>query len=344
LFKARLCALLHVGARPLPADAFAERGQLLRELYGSAQLLVGSDAYWHASARAVTACLEMGDLAGFQSALERYGQFVRDTPQFVSRFVWASLTAMRAILHGDFASAEQDAGRALEVAEAAGAEFGAGVYGMQMFTIRREQGRLAEVGPLLKRFVDEHPEDATWRPGLMLIACDLGFNDQARQALEKIAESDFAIPMDAKRLITLTYLAEVCARLGDPAHVERIYALLLPYADQAVTVPASTVCTGAAARYLGMLAAARGDWPAVERHFARALALDEGLEAWPWLAHTRYEYARALLARDAPGDQARADGLMGAAAATAEKLGMKALLDRVRALGAAARQRLAAHG
>src|SRR5258708_27239799 len=49
------------------------------------------------------------------------------------------------------------------------------------------------------------------RPGLMLIASDLGFETQARRNLDQLAESESCIPMDSKRLVTLTYLAEVTA-------------------------------------------------------------------------------------------------------------------------------------
>jgi hypothetical protein len=204
-----------------------------------------------------------------------------------------------------------------------------GVYGMQMFTIRREQSRLAEVAPLLKRFVDEHPDDATWRPGLMLIASDLGFETQARRNLDQLTESESCIPMDSKRLVTLTYLAEVAARLRETRHAGRVYAFLLPFRDQVVTVPVFTVCCGSAARYLGMLAGVLGDWSAAEEHFEHALRLDEHLRAWPWLAHSRHEFAVVLSARDRKGDRARAADLLASAAATAKELKMFALLERI---------------
>jgi hypothetical protein len=35
---------------------------------------------------------------------------------------------------------------------------------MRMFTIRREQGRLSEVAPIIKRFVDEHPRRPSGGP------------------------------------------------------------------------------------------------------------------------------------------------------------------------------------
>ena len=74
-----------------------------------------------------------------------------------------------------------------------------------------------------------------------------------------------------------------------------------------------------------MLASVIGDWPRAEEHFEAALAMDERLEAWPWLAHTQYEFAAALLARRVPGCRVRADSLLAAAAETAQRLGMTSL-------------------
>jgi DNA-binding NarL/FixJ family response regulator len=56
-----------------------------------------------------------------------------------------------------------------------------------------------------------------------------------------------------------------------------------------------------------------------------------------WTAHTAYEYARMLLARGPrDGDRDHAAALLGEAATLAEQIGMRALLGRVEALGAAA--------
>src|ERR1700751_3889233 len=75
-----------------------------------------------------------------------------------------------------------------------------------MFTIRREQGRLAEVAPVLRRFLDQNPQDVAWRPGLALIASDLGFQEAARKAFEDFAARDFAFPVDAKWSLTIRTL------------------------------------------------------------------------------------------------------------------------------------------
>ena len=148
-----------------------------------------------------------------------------------------------------------------------------------------------------------------------------------------MAASGFAFPIDAKWSLTISYLGEVCTRLGDTSRAERLYELLLPYRDITIIAPVSTVCCGSAARYLGMLAGTLGDWAAAEEHFAAALAMDEQLQAWPWLAHTKHEFAVKLRARGRRRDQNRASDLLAAAAASAERIGMPALQEKIRSLG-----------
>ena len=236
---------------------------------------------------------------------------------------------MHAILLGEFGEAERLAERALEIGREVQGELTTGVYGVQMFTIRREQGRLAEVAPLFRRFLDENPRDAAWRPGLALIASDLGFAEPARNAFAEMAAGGFAFADDAKRGLTLSYLAEVCTRLGDALEAERLYELL-PYRDNAIFAPVATVCCGAAGRYLGMLASVMGEWVVAEEHFEAALEFDERLRAWPWLAHTKHEFALVLTARGHPADHKRAEALFASAAASAERIGMLSLQQKIR--------------
>lgn len=48
------------------------------------------------------------------------------------------------------------------------------IFGLQMFTIRRAQGRLQELEPVVKYFVQQHRVASTWRPGLALIYSEIG--------------------------------------------------------------------------------------------------------------------------------------------------------------------------
>jgi hypothetical protein len=81
-----------------------------------------------------------------------------------------------------------------------------------------------------------------------------------------------------------------------------------------------------------MLAGTVGDWRAAEEHFAAALAMDERLKAWPWLAHTKHELALMLRARGRRRDHDRAAELVAAAAASAERIGMPALQQKILSL------------
>ena len=122
-----------------------------------------------------------------------------------------------------------------------------------MFNIRREQGRLAEVEPSVRRFIELYPALVAWRAALALLLVELGREDEARAEFEALAEPD-ALPRDANWLIGVTLLAEVCGALGDGGRAEPLYALLEPYAGRNVVVGRAATCNGAASRLLGMLA------------------------------------------------------------------------------------------
>src|SRR5436305_4558672 len=84
-----------------------------------------------------------------------------------------------------------------------------------------------------------------------------------------------------------------------------------------------------------MLATTLCEWDRAERHFELAMELNRSMGATTWLAHTAFEYARSILARPQV-DRSRADAMLGQAAALGERIGMPALLARIRALGVAA--------
>jgi class 3 adenylate cyclase/tetratricopeptide (TPR) repeat protein len=314
---------------PLRAGQFAARRRLLEELskiteqLGDVNLL---PFFFHLS---MPAYLEMGDLAAFEAQLTRFEEL---NAQLLGGYLMTSTKSLQAILHGDFVAAERLSEQALELAHDVQTDIATGIYGVQMFTIRREQGRLAEVAPLVQKFIAENPRAAAWRPGLALIAIDLGFEQAAHRAFEDMASGGFHFPLDAKRNITLCYLAEVCTRLGDADRGEQLYKLLLPYQDLTVVVPSATICCGAISRYLGLLSSVMGNWTAAERHFEAALDIDERLKAWPWLAHTKHEFALMLLARDRGRDRDRSEILLAEAAASAERFGMASLQSKIRAV------------
>src|SRR4029450_11925039 len=131
----------------------------------------------------------------------------------------SSLTqVMRALLDGRFAEGEQLAQQALAIGQRLQAEGVDGTFGVQMFTLRREQGRLQELAPVVRHFVQQHGAASSWRPGLALIYSELGREREARATFEQLAAHDFAdLPQDALWLTSITYLAAGVALRGDVA-------------------------------------------------------------------------------------------------------------------------------
>jgi DNA-binding SARP family transcriptional activator/tetratricopeptide (TPR) repeat protein len=287
--------------------------------------------------------LELGDVAGADVQIAAASKLA----EALQRPIWLWWTGLlrctRAQLSGRFDEAEQIAEEALEIGRHGQAENAVNAYWQAMFNIRREQGRLAEVEPSVRRFIDLYPMLKAWRAGLALLLIELGRMDEARTEFDGLAGTD--MPRDANWLIGVTLLAEVCGALGDGERAGPLYAQLEPYAGRNVVVGRAATCNGAASRLLGILATAMRSWELAEEHFVSALAMHEAMGARPWFARTQLAYAEMLLARRRRGDKARARELLGEAAATADALGMAVVAQRARGLvpagGAGERQRLA---
>jgi DNA-binding CsgD family transcriptional regulator len=273
--------------------------------------------------------MEFGDTAAAMATAQFHlaTSGTRGEP-FMGAVALAALS-MIAAHEGRFAEAESLALQALDCGNRFDRANAAGMFGVQMFTIRRQQGRLRELAPVLRQFLDSESSAATWMPGLAVLHCELGSRDQAHEAFEKLAAGGFAgIANDAIRIASLAYLAEVCAWLGDRARAAVLFELLLPYAERNIVFGAHTASFGAAARLLGMLAATVERWDVAQHHFERAVDLDARTGGRPWLARSRCEFASMLLRRASPGDHPRALALIDAALDAARELGMRSLEER----------------
>ena len=272
---------------------------------------------------------ELGDRARMDRSLAALSELGEVRQRLYLQWISRHGAAMRAILDGNFAAAENFAREGLKLGRLTLGDQVEGVYGIQMFSIRREQGRLAEVAPVVKRLIDEKPNEKTWLPGFALIAADLGFEEPARRRLRELAETGFDMPFDAKRSASLSYVAEVAALLGDTDAAERLYELMSAYRHMTITAGIVTVCYGAASRYLGMLAATLGAFDQTEAHFEHALEMNQRIGARPWLAHTKAEYALLLRRRGRRGDSERAEALANEAWKIAAELDMVLLKRRL---------------
>jgi DNA-binding CsgD family transcriptional regulator len=275
-------------------------------------------------------------LGDHDAARERLGELLavagRLRQPFLSH-VAEHYAATLALCDGDLTEAEAAALRSQEWGRLLTGRDAAGTFGIQMFSLRREQGRLAELAPLV-RLLDGTARDGAWRPGLIALLAELGMHDEAAAELRRLLDDGLGGLRPSLWLASLVYLSDAAALLGDARAAEALYAELAPYEGSNVMIGHLVVCYGSADRYLGMMAAQLGEWERAERHFRAALAFDTRLGARTWLAHTAYEYARMLLARGAGDDRSNAQAQLGLALGLAAAIGLPTLTLRASQLGA----------
>ena len=129
----------------------------------------------------------------------------------------------------------------------------------------------------------------------------------------------------------MALLAQVCWHLRDESRAHELYNLLLPYANRNVIVGPMANFYGSTSRYLGLLATVLERWDEAEGHFSDAVEMHRRLSP-PWLGWTHYDYADMFLRRDSSGDREKALAMLSQALDIAQRLEMKALLERSLAL------------
>ncbi|MCZ4316186.1 AAA family ATPase [Comamonadaceae bacterium G21597-S1] len=241
--------------------------------------------------------------------------------------------ALLAINEGRFAQAETWAIEALHSGRRITRDQAASAYGMQMFCLRREQGRLGEALPVLRHFVQSTPEAQQWPPGLALLYAELDMRAECQAQFDNLPWHTAMRPArDASTLTIIFFAAEICVYLHDVARAATLYPLLAEHAGSNLMPDFGGPCLGSADRLLGNLAAVQQQWEQAQAHFEAALEMDQHTGARVWLAHSRYDYARMLHRRGHEGDAARARELLEPALADSTALGMQALTPRIAAL------------
>jgi class 3 adenylate cyclase/DNA-binding CsgD family transcriptional regulator/tetratricopeptide (TPR) repeat protein len=313
------------------------REQVLAQLAEARELAEGLDNVQFRSEAVFwlgQACVAMGDLAGAGREVRTLLEAAGKTKQPFMLHVAEHCASALALCEGRLDEAEERAERSLEWSRLlTGGWDASGVHGIQMFSVRREQGRLAEMAPVVRVLVGRGRTEGPWGPGLAAMLAELGMESDARAQLDAIRARGLDELRESLWLAGLTYLADACAAIGDARIAELVYPELKPVAGRPVMVGYLVACYGAADRYLGMLAATLGERELARAHFEAALELDRRMGGSTWLAHTAYEYGRMLLGGK-PDDRAPAAALLAEADALAERIGMLGLRARIQALGA----------
>lgn len=272
-----------------------------------------------------TIMLELGDIKGVSAAVEEMARLSAHLRQpFLSSYEHA-FRGRLALMRGALGEAEEFIRRVQQVRLF---DRENDIAAQMIFTLRRERGQLGMLGPVVAMFVRQTAMAAIWRPALALLYVELGDLDSARTVFDDLASDDFqSIPEDARWTTCIAYLAEVCVTLVDRPRASRLYQLLLPWSGRNLGV--GIECLGSSDRFLALLAALDERWPDAERHFEKALAMNDRIGAILPREHTRRDYADMLVTRGDPGDRVRASAYLDTAEGHASTLGLTALNRRI---------------
>jgi tetratricopeptide (TPR) repeat protein len=278
------------------------------------------------------ALLERGDVAGADAELEIKAGWAQKLGQPAQLWDVTASRAMLDTLRGRFAAAEAGTHDALELGRTAQTANAKVAFALQLYGLRRAQGRVAEVVDLVERAVAQYPAYPVWRYVRADVLAQLGRTDDARAAFEELAATGFEVRIEMQWLVSLVLMPEVCRLLEERPRAAQLYAALRPYPRHNATTPPE-LSLGSVSRGLGILAATMGEWEAAAGHFADAREMNAAIGARPWLAYTGYDHALMVLSRDGEAGRDEAARLAARAAPLAEELGMRALCADLARLG-----------
>jgi DNA-binding SARP family transcriptional activator len=238
------------------------------------------------------ALVELGDIQSARAELRAMDRLARELRQPSQAWLVTVHEALLALLAGALDDAERLIVAARDIGAEAQSWNAVVTYRLQLFVLRREQGRLAELSELVRASAAEFSTYRVWRCVLTHVLAETGHADEARAELTALAHDRFAaLPFDEEWLVSMCTLAEAARILGEQEPAAVLYELLAPYADR-IAISYPEVSIGAVARSLGVLAATIGREDDARRHFAAAAATHVRIGAPTWLARTESDAAR----------------------------------------------------
>lgn len=254
-----------------------------------------------------------------------------------ARWQSAVLRATSAAMAGEFEAAEDLAEQAHRLGSVAATDEASGqIFGVQIYGIRKQQGRLADVEPALQAIAKGMAGDAKWRAAMVSVHLECGRLNEARDELDGLAGDHFSsVPDDSNRLALLTALAQAAVQLRDGEKCQELLGLLLPHRGEVALLDGGAHCDGVIDRELGLLADALARDDDAVSFLESAVTINDSLGAVVLGANARRELAVALIHRDSPGDSNRAAELLRAAETTFAAVGLDDLAVQAAAVAAA---------
>jgi tetratricopeptide (TPR) repeat protein len=236
--------------------------------------------------------------------------------------------ATLAVLQGDWDEAHRLSTQTVDAPMDSAAQ----VRALQQFEAMKQLGEWETLANLVRWNLNQEPSAPIgWRIAFGLVGSLLGNLDEVRPDFETWRDDAFeCVPPDLAAMSSYCSLAEIAHALEDERGAEILYEILEPFREQLCAIRVMACVRAPVARYLGLLAATLGDVERASADFQHAIDLCERAQARPYLAWTRYDYARLLAGRIGRAEEARV--LAREAADGATQLRMDWLATRAREL------------
>ena len=282
----------------------------------------------------VPAYVAMADIPPARAATAELREMARITGQPFYSHVAAHYGAALALSEGRLDVADAMARRSQEAGRMLTGRDASGTYGIQMFSIRREQGRLAELAPVIRILCRGEPAAGSVAARARLPA---GRARDGGRGPPRARPHPRRGPRAVSRaLARVAHVPDRRVRRSCETRRSR------PSSMPNLSTPDRHERDDRTSRRLlwrgGPLPRDAGGDPGRmgtrrATTSSTAIALNRKMEMRTWLAQTEYEYARMLLAQG-PAERDRAASHLSRAAELAADIGMSALSSRVAALGA----------
>jgi hypothetical protein len=290
-------------------------GHFFAELSLGCTLLEAGDPEFEGSFERVRTKQSPGTLPGRRTHLD---------PTKGELLVRAQIDALLALMRGEFDEAEK---LVAWVLDHSGQRRNGTTIGLaQLFLLRREQGRLAEVTSYVHDLLEELPQLRAFETALALGALEQRDDAAAVAVLERLTANGIVIPRDNTWTSGLFILAETAGFVRHRAAAEVLLGELKPHAGHLAVAGVVAAVLGAIDRSLGQLYAVLGDYAAAERNYESAIAAEERIGAHALVARSRYWYAACLLDKPDP-EPSRARELLGLVQHATAAFGMPRLRE-----------------
>ena len=311
------------------AATMAERTEFVREMYEIGHATGRFGVTLNALHWDIVLAIECADRESLAAILDRQLHLAHQANDARGLAGGAQKEAMVALIEGRYDDALACAARAIEFNSHPDYEIGGRV---QTFLAMRDRGLAHTLESAIRDIVSDQPALADWNTALAMVLADMGHEAELRELLDRLQADDYGIfPRSFAWLATLCWLTESAAQCGTFDQTQRLRDMLEGHRGQCASMM-TIAWAGSVSHYLGVAAAALGEFDRAEELFVEAIGVHDAMQSPPFVARSKMGYAGVLIRRGASEDLENAKSLARDVRAIAQELGMAGLESQAQQL------------